>query len=290
MAKERLRKYYDGTAIEFNVRQILNNKYYNIFMNLIQIDGMDHDTLDYTLKKLYHNGTICAFNLKNYGAVVSDYAPMNFGLYGLPNQLSLINTYNVPNFPKTATSGVDCVIGYLKRGHEPIERVVKFYVDKLAQLYMSLYINIETSKLPFIIGTSVDDKDAINEFIAKLYSNDLAIFMPSEYINQIKVLNTGGAYIVDKIWAQILNTESELLTQLGIDANALNLNRITADQSNANNALINNYREGFKYELTAFCDKCNEILGTNWHAHIVGEEVLSIHEEESFEEDKGDEE
>ena len=288
MAKERLRKYYDGAEIEFSVRQVLNNKYYNIFMNLIQIDGMDHDTLDYLLKKLYHNGTICAFNLKNYGVVVSDYAPMNFGLYGLPVNVSLINTYNVPNFPKTATSGVDCVIGYLKRGHEPIERVVKFYVDKLAQLYMALYINIETSKLPFIIGTSVDDKDAINEFISKLYSNDLAIFLPSEYINQIKVLNTGGAYIVDKIWAQILNTESELLTQLGIDANALNLNRITADQSNANNALINNYREGFKYELTAFCDKCNEVLGTNWHARIVGEEVLSIHEDAELM--KGDEE
>ena len=288
MAKERLRKYYDGAEIEFSIRQVLNNKYYNIFMNLIQIDGMDHDTLDYLLKKLYHNGTICAFNLKNYGVVVSDYAPMNFGLYGLPVNVSLINTYNVPNFPKTATSGVDCVIGYLKRGHEPIERVVKFYVDKLAQLYMALYINIETSKLPFIIGTSVDDKDAINEFISKLYSNDLAIFLPSEYINQIKVLNTGGAYIVDKIWAQILNTESELLTQLGIDANALNLNRITADQSNANNALINNYREGFKYELTAFCDKCNEVLGTNWHARIVGEEVLSIHEDAELME--GDEE
>lgn len=290
MAKERIRKYYDGTAIEFSVRQVLNNKYYNIFMNLIQIDGMDHDTLDYLLKKLYHNGTICAFNLKNYGAVLTDYAPMNFGLYGLPNQLCIINTYNVPNFPKTATSGVDCVIGYLKRGHEPIERIVKFYVDKLAQLYMSLYINIETSKLPFIIGTSIDDKDAINEFISKLYSNDLAIFLPSEYINQIKVLNTGGAYIVDKIWTQILNTESELLAQLGIDANSLNLNRITADQSNANNALINNFREGYKYELNAFCDKCNEILGTDWHARIVGEEVLSIHEDGKIIEEEGEEE
>lgn len=279
MAKERLRKYYDGTQIEFQVRQVLNNKYFNIFMNLIQIDGMDHDTLDYTLKALYHNGKVCAFNLKDYGAVVTDFAPIDFGLYNLPSQVSIINTYNVPGFPKTATSGVDCVIGYLKRGHEPLERVVKFYVDKLAQLYMSLYINIETSKLPFIIGTSVDDKDAINEFIAKLYSNDLAIFLPTEYINQIKVLNTGGAYIVDKIWTQILNTESELLVQLGIDSNSLNLSRITADQSNANNALINNFREGYKYELNAFCDKCNEVLKTNWTPKIVGEEVLSIHEE-----------
>lgn len=285
MAKERIRKYYDGSLIEFSVRQNLNNKYFNIFMNLIQIDGMEHDTLDYLLKKLYHNGTICAFNLENYGAIVTGYASMNFGLYGLPREVTLINTYNVPNFPKTAVNGVNCVIGYIKRGHEPLERMIKFYVDKLAQLYMSLYVNIETSKLPFVIGTSVDDKDSINEFISKLYSNDLAIFLPSEYINQIKVLSTGGSYIVDKIWTQILNTESELLCQLGIDSNALNLNRITADQSNANNALINNYREGFKYELNSFCDKCNEVLGTNWHARIVGEEALSIHEEsEDFEE------
>lgn len=289
MAKERIRKYYDGSAIEFSVRQNLNNKYFNIFMNLIQIDGMEHDTLDYLLKKLYHNGTICAFNLENYGAIVTDYASMNFGLYGLPREVTLVNTYNVPNFPKTAVNGVNCVIGYIKRGHEPLERMIKFYVDKLAQLYMSLYVNIETSKLPFVIGTSVDDKDSINEFISKLYSNDLAIFLPSEYINQIKVLSTGGSYIVDKIWTQILNTESELLCQLGIDSNALNLNRITADQSNANNALINNYREGFKYELNSFCDKCNEVLGTNWHARIIGEEALSIHDEgEDFKE--GDEE
>ena len=70
-----------------------------------------------------------------------------------------------------------------------------------------------------------------------------------------------------------------MLTELGIDNNTLNMERITADQSNANNVLINTTNDGFNRHLGHLCDKANELFGWNWSIKVKEQEVESIHED-----------
>ena len=94
----------------------------------------------------------------------------------------------------------------------------------------------------------------------------------------IKV-NSTGAYIIDKLWAQYLNYNSELLTELGIDNNPLSMDRITADQSNANNVLINNINRGRIYEMRAFFDEVLKLFGHRVEIESTSASSTSIHDD-----------
>lgn len=288
MAKQKLRSDFDGRQIEKLVKQRLRNRYFNIFMNQITIDGVDHMTNDYILKRLYADGNVCLFNLKNYGVIADSWSMMTYGLYGQPSKVNIINTWNIPNYPTYLTNGIDCVIGYINRGHEPIRQMVDFYVDRITQLWMSFIINTETSKLPFIINGTADCQEAVKDFLERLTGNELALWIDSETADSIGTLQT-GEFQLDNIWTQIQNLDAECLSQLGLDCNAINFNRATVDQVNANNQLINNIQQGWKYELEKMAETANECLGCNISIKFNTQMVASeTHDEKEEPEDGND--
>lgn len=277
MAKNKIKKIYSGSELESRTRYILNNKYYNLFMNSLKFKGLTHQEEDYILRKLWSDGTICAFSMTNYGVVYCPYAVTTYGLYDVPSDLTFINERNIPNFKFGGRNGVDCCIGYYSRNHKPVREIVSYYVDRMTEILMSIYINTQTSKLPFIAQVNGDNTDSINEAISNIYNNDLAVFMSGEVMDSIKVSATGN-YIIDKLWAQYLNYDSACLTELGIDNNPLSMNRITADQSNANNELINCVNRGRIYEMRAFFEEVYKLFGHRVEIESTNAMTSSIHD------------
>lgn len=281
MAKNKYKKKFIGSDLAVRTKHILMNKYFNLFMNSVEFEGLTHNEEDYILRKLWNEGTICAFFLKNYGVVYAPYAVNTFGLYDVPQSLTIINERDIPDFPVLVNNGVDAVIGYYNRTHKPVRESIEFYIDRMVELLMSLYLNIQTSKLPFIVNTNGDDTQAINDVIDNIYNNELAVFMSTDVMNALKV-NATGTIQFDKIWTQYLNYESACLTELGIDNNCIQMNRLTSDQTNANNNLINLVDNGRIYEMKEFFEavyktfghrvevKSKNMLTSSIHDHVEG--------------------
>lgn len=202
--------------------------------------------------------------MKNFGLAFAPYAVSWYGLYDMPAKVQLINERNVPGIPtKELLNKEDVVIGYYQKNHKPVVQMVEFYVDRMVDILMAINTNIQTSKIPFLIGTGPDDKNAVEDVIDKIINNEIAIFMQAETINQVKALNNGTNYIIDKLWDQYLAQESELMTYLGIDNsyNATDYRYSNEDETNSNNAIINLTADGYESELKEFSDEISEVLG-----------------------------
>lgn len=281
---KKLKKRFISEQVKKTAEFELKNKYFNVFLNKFEVDGMDVWAKEYTLRKLFEGGTIATFNLNGI-PVQATYAVNSYGLNYRPSTVLIVNENNVPGFPtKTLQVDKEVVIGYLQHSHKGIAQTVDYYVKRMSQVLMSILVNLETTKLPFLIGIDDDNIQAVEEVIDRIYSNELAVFCPMDVASKLQVANTGSQYLVDKLWTQYLNFECDLLTAIGIDCNCLNMNRLTADQSNANNVLIDNINEGFNDCLKDYCDMCNEVLGTSYLIKVKEPKIESIHELDDEEE------
>ena len=278
MAKE-IKKKQVTTSMVNDIKRILKDKYFNVWMSKFEISGIDdYYTEQFILKRLYNNGQVVVFDLKGYGPVATDYAVHSWGINHRPIGIEPVD-YEVQRLlPKQLTNGKDCVLGYINSSRSPIVDVVNMRVNRMADLYAAMFVNLQLNKIPFMVTS--ENVDMMNLIIDRIYSNELAVFCNQDVADMIKCFNTEAPYLIDKYWMQILNEESQLLSEIGIDCNTLNMNRITADQSNANNMIIETINDGYDYHLGYLCSKVNELFGTNWSIQTKHIEIISIHEEE----------
>ncbi len=285
----KLKKRFNSKQIASKAKFELKNKYFNVFLNKFEVEGLDSWAKEYTLRKLFEGGTIATFSLNGI-PVQSQYAVNSYGLNWRPSTCNVINECSVPGFPtKPLVVDKEIVIGFLQHSHKGMSSTIDYYIDRMVNVLMSIIVNLETSKLPFLIGVQDDNISAIEEVIDRIYENELAVFMPTEIASQLQVANTGSQYLVDRLWTQYLNFECDLLTCLGIDCNALNMDRITMDQANANNVLIDNINDGFNDCLKDYTDKVNELFGIGLSIKVKTQEIKSIHQDEEIIEDDEEE-
>lgn len=278
MAKTKIKKSYKASDLEVRTKHILMNKFYDLFMNSIRLNGLEHKEEDYVLRKLWATGTIACFNMDNVGPVYCPYSVINYGLYDVPSNIQFINERNVPGFKLQGINEVDCCIGFANRSHKPVKDTISYYVDKMTDILMAIWVNTQTSKLPFIATVNSGNIDAVNEVITNIYNNELAVFLNTDIADSFNVSSTGN-YIIDRLWVQYQNYLGEALTVLGIDNNCINFNRASADQTNANNELINIENDGRIYEIQAFFDQVNSLFGSAVTVETKHIKVDSIHDE-----------
>ena len=289
--KKQIKRKFDNTKLQRSIKFELNNKYYNIFRNKFEVNGIDDQfSEDYLFNKLYGDGGVLICSPDGLGPQPFNYSVESFGLHYRPTKVRITDNFGIGTLNQGPyIVDVDGVLGFLQPSKKGLKMTIDYYIDRMAQILMALYINVETSKLPFLVGVNEDDIDVINDILDRIYNNELAIFCTSEQVNQLKVLNTGGSIEFDRFWQQYLNYECDLLTALGIDCNALNMARITSDQANANNSLINNINDGFDKCLKQMTDKVNSLFGVNWSIKVKQPKVDSIHDDIVIEEDEGGE-
>ena len=245
------------------IKHIYLNKYYNLFMNSLEWEGLTKEEEDYIMRKLWATGTIAAFNMNAIGTVYAPYAIQGYGLYDVPTDVTIINERNVPGFPLNPLKvNKDVVIGFIQRNKKSIYEFVDYYVSRMAQVDMVINTNLEVNKLPYLIGVSEQDTQNVQQTINKILNNELVVFTTLEELNQVKVLANGSNYILDKLYAFKNNLESELLTFLGIDNSQIDVDKLAVDQINANNEMINTNSKGFERELNKWCKDIKKYLNT----------------------------
>lgn len=281
------KKTFYNNTFEKCVRS-LNNKYYNLFRRQIKVNGLDYRQEEYLMRKLYGKGTIAAFKIKNLDDIgFANWCMNTRDMYGSPETVTLVNEFSSPVIP-TRPQRVDeqVVLGWINKSRasgsgNPIYSIsedVNWYIERIAQVEVTIDINLQLHKMPFLIPID-ENQDKAKDIVDKILNGDLVIFTEGFDPATFKAVLTGAPYLIDKLYEYKLSLENELKTLLGIDNQGhQNREQQNLDTTNANNCEINDSIELMIDSLNEFADRVRETLGYDMSFERVNKPVEAIGE------------
>ena len=217
------------------------------------------------MKELWAKGTVAAFKIKNIDELgFAPWARITWDMYGLPETVSLINTYGSPVVPMDPQIvDKDVVLGYLQSNKKPLAEIVEWYVERIAQAEMVINTNLQLQKMPFLIPVE-DEQEAkkVQDIIDRILDNEIVITATGIDTTIFKAVQTQTNYIIDKLVNYKIGLENELKTIIGIDNKGQEkIEQLQLSEVNANNAEINSFDNDYDTCLNRFCEQIGEVLG-----------------------------
>lgn len=256
--------YQDIDKLRTQIRTSYENKYYNLFIKMFKFGGVLQNKIqepNYIMRQFWATGTVAAFG----NSLLADflgfapYAAESYNLYDFVEEFTLVNERNSAAIPSgVKVNGVDGVIGYLKDDHKGMRATIKPYIDKIVEIELVINSNLQTHKMPFVVGISPEDAAKAKDIVSKILRGETVIFHDLNELQAVKVLATNSPYIIDKLYGYKTAVENELLTVMGIDNAGFTdgisggRNGVLLDEVNANNVIINAYAKGMLDNLKAF--------------------------------------
>lgn len=280
MSEQRKRNKKAIQQIRRDLKATLDNKYYNLWMSKYDTD-LDPQVYHYIFKEFYNVGTISGARLKHTDElVVAPYTTQEYNQYDYPEKIQMINKKNSPLIPSgNLIVNKDVVIGYCLSNHKSFKFMVDKYIERMLDVEMVINTQLETLKLPFLVGIAPEDKARAEDIVDKILNNEPVIFMDLQDLAMVKVLVNNNPYIIDKLVQYEQSIECQLLTYMGLD-NAVS-QTVNLDITNANNNLINAFKEDIDSNIQNFVKQCAQYLGINFYLKMKQPEVQSIYEEDN---------
>lgn len=246
-------------------RQRLNlmRKYQALFLNLFNFEGLAYGVKDYLMKKLLHQGQICAFDLlvnkeikhiDNIGLGFGSFVPQGWDWKNHPLDVTIFNEKGSPLIPtKKLKVDEEAVLLYLD--FIP-QHFISEYVDRIMDIEATIRTNLNNAKMPFIVKTS--NKKTINA-INEILKGEEVVWTDD---TMFEVLKSDSTYIIDKLTLYKSEVEAELLTILGIENVKFEKKaQMVMDEVNSNDTETFAYKGTIKYKVDAFFKQIKEVLG-----------------------------
>ena len=212
------------------IREYYLLKYYNIYMNLYDIEGLDYQQKDYLLKRLWYDGKVALYKTKINGVsvtsekypqgslIIAPFAAQELNIYDFPVKVILINKRNIPSIPLTPLMvDEDVVIMYAQRNKRAILTMVSNIIEKICDVEMTLRTALKSQKMPWVVGYSPETEMQRRKINENLENDEPSLFMEIENINNFKALVSGAPYICDKLYALRDSYENELKEYFGVN-------------------------------------------------------------------------
>lgn len=264
-----------GESSYYTAREIAEfyyRKYYGIFLNRYEVEGMDYQQRDYMFRKFWADGRLACFKLEdtegNKIGVFCPFAPSMYNIYDFPTKITLINKRGVRFIPRGLQEvDKDVVIGFAQRNHHSVKGMVAYYIQKIVNVEMIIRTNLKANKTPYIIPLSPEDKTQQKEIINQLERDDPFIFFESDNFERYRALTSGAPYIVDKLYSYKCALENELKEYLGVQnlgAQEKKEHLITSEVS-INNEIIEEHKFNFIDSIKEFFDNIYKVLGIRYN-------------------------
>lgn len=257
---------------------VLDNKYYNLWLAKYETD-LDEEVFNYMFKKYYSEGTIAGFKPKHLDELaVAPYLTQRYNMYDYPEVVTLCNERNSPIVPKgSKVVNKDVVIGWCQSNHKSIKSIVDKYIARIVEVELVINTQLQTHKLPFLVGVNPVDEPKARDIVDKILNNEPVLFIDLQDLQMVKTLVNGNPYIVDKLVQHKQQIECELMTYLGLD-NAVS-QKVNLDVTNANNNVINTFKDDIDYNIQNFVNNCKEHLGISFYLKLRQPDIQSVYEE-----------
>lgn len=291
------------------IRNVLINKYYNLYMNSMKWNGLDERQVDFIMRKFWSIGSVCAFVPKDTKPIeglstatidaypngllaFTTFAPVRYDINDWPIVVQLIQSRGAKFIPATPQIvDKDVVIGYIQRNHKPVAFFVDYYVNKIVNVEMTIRTQLLAHKVPWILATTPENEAKVKKLFDRIANDEEVLYLSADEIEALKTLNSGNIYIIDKLYQYKMQIENELLTYLGIDnvGGVEKKEHLMVDEVNANNQIIKDSSDCFLDVLQEFCSKIKDILGHDVSVEATSELVLEFHQDKNESEDESNE-
>lgn len=282
-------------AVRKAFRFFYEQKFFNKFMNLFEVEGLTYQQFHYIMKKFWGDGTIsCSLpvglpkglDMGENRVIFTPWAPANlYNIYDYPISALPINTRGVTFIskePLTIDEGI--VIGYIQKNHKSLFSSIEAKLGQLVDYEMIIRTNLKSQKLPFIFASSPENKNAIDQLIDSYNGDDDTIVTLLENVAETKLFPTTPSFNLDKLEQLRQKLENDILTILGVNnvGIAEKKEHLVVDEINANNQDIDSNAKAYLSELKDFFGRINEIFGTNFNVRLKNEyEVEEVEEEDN---------
>ena len=279
----------------------LLNKYYNLYMNSLKWSNIDNEQTDFIMRKFWSIGGVASFIAKGtvgeeypQGMIVfTEFASCMYNIYDFPIECTLVNNRGVPFIPNTPQKiNEDVVIGYAQRNKKGIFALVDYYINKLTNIEITIQINLIAQKSPWILGTTPENQNKMEEFWSNLISDNPKLFTSIEEVEKAKALISGAPYTIDKLYNYKVAVENELreylgLTNLGVSEKKEHL---ITEEVKSNNEITSRSGECILNPLQEFCERIKMYLGYDISVELNAPDIVEptdsrndIEEEDEYE-------
>lgn len=251
--KSRARRFKEESRLRYQ------EKYYALFINLFEYEGLEYRVDDYFMRSLLTDSRIAAFNRtisKEVDQMIgfANYTVNGYDLHNLPINATLLPKHNSAQIPKGNLKVNEDVV-LLELDFLP-KAMIDHYIDIMIDIDSTIRTNLKVHKMPFALN-SLDSRTTAA--IEKLLDDEELV---SLNVRNLETVSTSTPYIIDKLEKYKLNVEHELLTVLGIDNVKIEKPaQMNVDEINANNDEIFAFRKILKDKIEQFFKKVNEVLG-----------------------------
>ena len=282
------------------IKSVLWNKYYSLYMNNYEIEGIDYQAKEFLLKRLWADGSIACFVMpKSKGSskfpagqpVFCPFVPGYWNIYDWPTKVSLVKLRGATFIPIGLLEvDKDVVIGYAQRNRKPIALIVESYIERMTNILMVIKMNLKVHKMPWLVIGDPEDQEKLRILFNSLDQDEPTLYTDSYSADKFKALVSGAPYIIDKLWQQYQCVEGELREFLGFGNLGVGEKKehLISDEVQSNNAIIDSYKECLLNPIQEFFDRIGEFLGIQGLSIKVKEPKVELPnmEEEQDEEDE----
>lgn len=252
------------------------NKYYSLFMNKYEIEGVDYQQRDYILRKFWIDGRLACFKLKGTEGstehpqglgVFCPYAPSRYNIYDFPIYVTLINIRGVSFIPAGLQKvDEDVVIGWCQRNKKSVYSLVDFYLQKITDVEMVIKMNLKAQKTPWIIGATPENNKKLETIIQNLEDDNPDLFVDIEDIDKAKALVSGAPFVLDKLYNYKQALENELKEYLGLQNMGMNEKKehLITSEIEASDEVIEESGYNFIDVISEFFANIEKVLGLKY--------------------------
>lgn len=278
MAKIKIKR-IKTNAVEVRQRLLFyyNEKFFNKWMNKLKLDGLNYQQEEYIMRKWWATGVVACsrpvgvpnnlgIDFKEDSIIFTPFAPQNvFNIYDWPTEAMPINTRGVKFVSDRPLSiDKDIVIGYIQKNHKSIYSSIEAKINEIVDIEMTIRTCIFTQKMPWLIGTTPENKQEVEDLIEGLQSDEPVLFTTLEEPEKAKSLISGAPYIIDKLQNMVQVLVNEILTFLGCNNIGIpeKKEHLLNEEVNANNQDIQENSDQFLEMAKDFFDRVDKVFGT----------------------------
>lgn len=268
-------KQKNSSAIRTSFENYYINKFFNMWMNKIELDGLNYQQSEFIMKKFWFEGTIACsepvgipkdlIELMDEDRVIFTPWVVSglYNIYDYPIKALPVNLRGVA-FISTKPLVIDeeIVIGYCQKNHKSIYQSIVPKIKELVDIEMVKRIALKSQKMPWLFTGTPENKTAIDKLANDLDSDDPTLFTTLEDSQLAKGLTSGSPYILDKLEQQRQKLENDILTFLGVNnvGIAEKKEHLVVDEINANNQEIAESGDNFLDMFKQFFDRIEKVF------------------------------
>lgn len=231
---------------------------------------------------LFYNGYTAFLKDSKFGFINTKCSSSGkLNIYGIPTHLhcysydysSLRRVYmgfdNISDNRKKYLENSECILVMNNYDRIPTFNSLQLFTTRLYECQRSWDTNIKAQKTPILILANEKQRYLIQNVYSQYDGNTPVIFGDKEQFpdNIVQSINTSAPFVADKLSKEKDNIWNEALTFLGIN-NIIEekKERLTEDESQTNNELINLNLQSFLVPRQEACNQFNEkygLTGTN---------------------------